>query len=184
MTTATTSQTHERMAPDLPGHQRLDLAAKKTQADAKAREARAAADRAAKVAKDAKAAARAADIEAAKLHAETDPKEREREERGELSLAQAKQRLLDAGRAIDPIGSLRETVREHPYATVGSAAGAGFVIGSSRGLVGRLAGAAASLALSAVKLGKPLALAAGQFAASRAAAQQAAGQAAQSQAAS
>lgn len=157
-------------------------AAFSAQADARAKEARAAADRAAKVAKDAKAAARAAELEAAKLHDAVDPK---KDDAGKLELtpSQAKLRLLEAGRSIDPMGALRDTVRDHPYATVGTAAGAGFVLGSSGGMLGHLVGTGASIALTLVKFSRPLAMAAAQFAAGSLAAKKAAGDAVEEKAA-
>lgn len=161
------STTFERVIPPSPGTSPAEATAAAAQADRRAAQAKAVAGHASKIAKDARAAAGEAKREAAKLRESVDPKLRDR---ADPSVTQAKLRLLEAARAIDPIGSMKAAVRDHPFVTVGAALGTGALVGTLGGSLGSLLG----LGLSVVKFGKPLALAGAQFAMSRMAAKHAA----------
>jgi ElaB/YqjD/DUF883 family membrane-anchored ribosome-binding protein len=161
------SATFERVTPPSPGPSPAEAEAAAVQADRRAAQAKAVAEHASKIAKDARAAAGEATREAAKMREVADPRLRERTN---LSVAQAKLRLLEAARAIDPVGSMRAAVRDHPFVAVGAALGAGALVGTLGGSLGSLL----RLGLSVMKVAKPLALAGAQFAASHIAAKQAA----------
>lgn len=161
------STTFEKATPATPGPSPVDAAEEAARADVRAAQAKIAADRATKAAKEARATASEAKREATKLHEAADPKLREREP---ISTTQAKLRFMEAARAIDPIGSVRNAVREHPFITVGAALGTGAVVGAS----GVTLGAIGRLAWSAMKFAKPLVATAAEFAARHVAAQHAA----------
>jgi ElaB/YqjD/DUF883 family membrane-anchored ribosome-binding protein len=161
------STTFERATTPAPGPTPADAAAQAARADERAAQAKAVAENAEKIAKDARKAAGESTREAAKLREVADPKLRDRPN---LSTAQAKVHFLEAANAIDPIGSLRNAVRNHPFMTVGAALGAGAVVGASTGKLGPIS----RFAYSLIKLAKPLALSAAQLAASRVAAHYAA----------
>ena len=68
--------------------------------------------------------------------------------------------LLDAARTFDPLKKLREQIHAHPFVVVGTAAGAGVLLGSSAHTVVALSRLAASM----VRVLKPLSGLIGQFA--------------------
>ena len=144
-------------------------------ADRRAAEARDAAKKAKQAAKASRAAAVKAEAEAIRLRKEADPALRER---SNLSVVQAKARLLDAARAIHPIADAQAAMSQRPLTTVGVAAGTGFVLGSSGGVLGHAVGGAAKITASLLAILKPFAgtfakLAAAQFAVQQAAKAQA-----------
>ena len=163
--------TFERVTAPSPGPNPAEAIAAAEQADRRAAQAKAVAEQASKIAKDARASAGQAKREAVKLRESADPKLRDRTD---VSVTQAKVRLLEAARAIDPIGSMKAAVREYPFVTVGTAMGTGAVVGTLGGPLGGSLRSLLGLGFSVVKLGKPLVFAGMQFAASRMAAKQAA----------
>jgi ElaB/YqjD/DUF883 family membrane-anchored ribosome-binding protein len=169
--TASTVPPLERPVPEQPTLSPEQAHAAAEAADRRAAEARDAAAKAKQVAKGARAAAAKAEADAARLRKEAEP---ERRVRANLSTDQAKARLMDAARAIHPLQDAQLAMSQHPMTTVGVAAGSGFVLGSSGGVLGHAVGGAAKITASLLAIAKPFAgtfakLAAAQFAVQQAA---------------